>query len=450
MKHDNEVMQIFYGQMQNKELLINPLDRFAYPEYEKQYNQYKPVNDFKVFIRNLKRYDKKFKNPMNCYISAYDYDARHDIHDFHKQNNNYKHTSFGYKLKPSYERLAYPYEKYVYFDRIFHDFDAELLDMHKDFLKQSDVSLKEKQEYLQEVIEHSNLIRKPLQEAKELGKAYEMIGLKPVYLFSGKGIHLYVFFDAIKLKYPAYMLTNLYKNLQGNPEKEKDNRFKTLDNKVFEPARKSRIVLSVNPKTNLYVKPINPNWTPFEIIDDARSSEVNYDIDLTGNDSRQFHKALQSYDIKRQHEIDKMKARQKLQPFKRSVIQINKNKMQIARPIDAVKLLQYPCFNKMTKNDASMLLLMNVLSFTHLNSAKEIQDAASEFWNAKGIKIDKDSKGLNRIKRSVKKYPYGNNAMKKQGNCIDCQNWQDCWKYNVQFIDEYYEMIEKYKIKQNY
>ena len=111
------------------------------------------------------------------------------------QNGNYKETAFGLKLKPSDERTIYPYAKHIVLDRIFHDFDAPLSFEDKEFMKNPAIAIAEKREHMKEILFTKHLAEKPLQEAKTLGQFYQdKMGLKPIYVFSGKGIHLYIHF----------------------------------------------------------------------------------------------------------------------------------------------------------------------------------------------------------------------------------------------------------------
>lgn len=439
MEH-KELLKEFYGDKMNRELLINPLDWNEYPEYENQFRDYKPINDSKSLIRCMNYANRKYDETMNLYVSAYDYDHAHDIHQFHLANDNYKKTPFGLKLKPSGERTIYPYNDHIVLDRIFHDFDAPLSFDDKQYMKNPAISIGEKREHMKEILFTKHLAEKPLQEAKTLGQFYQdKMGLKPTYLFSGKGIHLYIHFKPIKLEFTKDVLSGFCKAIIDT------FKFQTLDESVFEPARKSRILTSRNPKTDYYVKPINPEWEYFEILDDVESPDINVEVDAS-HENDAIHKVFKFNDDKAKKNKHLQDLNRKMNLQKRPKIFASKNQTVIANPDDAIKLMQYPCFNAMKFSDYNNLVLVNVLSFTDLEDADMVQDAMLKFWENKGFtKMQKSEQGFHRIERSQKRYSFTNNTMKRIGLCIECQDWKHCFKNNLKLDGTYHDKLETYK-----
>ena len=437
---NKELLKSFYGTSMNKEFLINPLNQSDYPEYARQYNKLWPCNSHKDLVRKMNYVEREYPMTMNTFISAYDYDHQHDIHRFHLENGNYKETPFGLRLKPSNERTIFPYNNHIILDRIFHDFDAELSFEDEQFMKNPAISIDDKREHMRTILFQKHLAEKPLKEAKTLGRFYaDKMGLKPIYVFSGKGIHLYIHFKPIKLEFTNYVLNGLYKAIVGT------FKFKTLDESVFESARKSRILTSRNPKTDYYVKPINPEWEYFEILDDVESSRINVEVDVN-HENDVIHKVLKSHD-------DMAKKNKKLQDLnrkmtirKRPTVYSENKQTVIAVPDDVVKLMQYPCFNAMGFGDYNNLMLVNLLSFTDLKDASDVQDAMIQFWKSKGINgMVKSESGFNRVKKNLRKYIVTNNTMKRLGLCRECDDWKHCFRYNMKLNELYDDKLETYK-----
>ena len=203
--------------------------------------------------------------------------------------------------------------------------------------------------------------------------------------------------------------------------------------KVFEPARKSRILTSRNPKTDYYVKPINPNWEYFELLDDVESPSINVDVDVNdyGDDSK-IIEVLTSHDEIAKQLQKEQRIRNQMMPSSRPRIHANKNQTIIANPDDVVKLMQYPCFNDMKFSDYNNLVLVNILSFTDLKDANDVQDAMLKFWENKDIRnMKKSESGFKRVKMNDKKYSFTNNTMKRLDLCHECDDWKHCFKYNL-------------------
>ena len=439
-KQHQELLKEFYGNEMNREFFINPLEWNQYPEYEKQYNELSPCNSHKDLIRKMRYTAKHYPMTMNTFISAYDYDHTYDIHRFHVENGHYKETPFGLRLKPSNERRPYPYNEHIILDRIFHDFDAPLRFEDKEFMKNPAIAIDEKREYMKKILFEKHLAEKPLQEAKTLGRFYhEKMGLNPIYVYSGKGIHLYILFKPIKLEFTNVVLNGLCKAIIDT------FKFKTLDANVFESARKSRILTSRNPKTDYYVKPINPNWSYFEMLDDVESSRINVDVDA-GHDNDVIHQVLKGHDDKAKKDKKLQELNRKMAIRKRPRIYANENQTMIANPDDVVKLLQFPCFKEMKYSDDNNLLLVNLLSFTDLKDADDVQDAMLKFWENKGIKdMQKSESGFKRVERNFRKYIFTNNSLKKRQLCHECDDWKRCFQYNLKFNQQYEDKLETYK-----
>ena len=378
---------------------------------------------------------------MNTFISAYDYDHQHDIHRFHLENGNYKETPFGLKLKAAGERTIFPYNNHIILDRIFHDFDAPLSFEDEQFMKDPAIAIDEKREHMKEILFQKHIAETPLREAKTLGRFYqERMGMKPIYVFSGKGIHLYILFKPIKLEFTNHVLNGLYKAIVET------FKFKTLDESVFESARKSRILTSRNPKTDYYVKPINPEWSYFEILDDVESPAINVEVDAD-HENDVIHQVLKAHDDAAKKLQKERKIRNQMMPTSRPKIYANKNQTVIAHPEDAVKLLQYPCFNDMKFSDFNNLALVNLLSFTDLEDADDVQDAMLNFWKSKGINgMVKSESGFKRVERNIRKYLITNKTMDNKLNlCSHCQDWKRCFRYNLKLNELYYDKLETYK-----
>ena len=128
-------------------------------------------------------------------------------------------------------------------------------------------------------------------------------------------------------------------------------------------------------------------------------------------------------------------------------IYANKNQTVIAKPDDAVKLLQYPCFNQMEYSDFNNLALVNLLSFTDLEDADKVQDAMLKFWESKGIKgMVKSESGFKRVKRNLRKYIITNRTMDNKLNlCRHCQDWKTCFRDNLKLDETYHDKLETYK-----
>ena len=441
LKDDQEqLLKTFYGNMVNKEFYVMPLEWNQYPEYKNHYPMLKPTNSIDSLIKRMNHAERKYKQIMNIYISAYDFDKEHDIFEYHMKNGNYKETRYGLVLKPSDERTIYPYSKHVFLDRIFHDFDAELSFDDKQFMKNPEIAIDEKREHMKNILFEKHIAEKPLQEALMLGNFYqEKMGLKPTYVFSGKGIHLYIHFKPIKLEFTNYVLSNLSKAIMDTFH------FKTFDENVFESARKSRILTSQNPKTSYYVKPINPHWEYFEILDDVESPSINVDVQLD-HEVDSIHKVLIAHDKIAKQKEKENKLNKRMTITKRPKIFANKNQTVIARPEDAVHLLQYPCFNHMKFSDYNNLVLVNLWSWTDLKDANDVQDAMLMFWQHKGIKdMQKNEHGFKRVQKNYKKYIFTENSMKKMDLCRFCDNWKSCFRYQIRFNHDYYDKLNEHK-----
>ena len=442
MKQDHiDLLERFYGQKMNREFMVNALDWHRFPEYKKHYTDLWPCNSHKKLIRKMRYVERNYRMTMNTFISAYDYDHEHDIHRFHLENGNYKDTPFGLRLKPSDERTKFPYNKHIILDRIFHDFDADLSFEDEQIMKDPAIAIEEKREHMKEILFQKHIAETPLNEAKTLGRFYqEKMGLKPIYVFSGKGIHLYIMFKPIKLEFTNHVLNGLYKAIVET------FKFKTLDESVFESARKSRILTSRNPKTDYYVKPINPEWSYFEILDDVESPDINVEVDVNhGNDV--IHQVLKPHDDAAKKLQKERKIRNQMMPTTRPKVYANKDQTVIASPEDAVKLLQYPCFNNMKYSDFNNLALVNLLSFTDLKDADDVQDAMLKFWQSKGINgMVKSESGFKRVEKNIRKYLITNRTMENKLNlCSHCQDWKRCFRYNLKLNELYYDKLETYK-----
>ena len=438
-----ELLENFYGISFNKDFLVKGLDWDDYPEYKRHYPKSHPINNSKRLVKRMDMVKKKYKQTMNTYISAYDYDHDHDIHQFHLDHGNYLETPYGLKLKPYNERTIYPYNKHIILDRIFHDFDSPLSFEDEQMMKDPAIAIHDKREHMRTILFQKHIAEKPLRYAKQLGDFYQRMGLKPTYVFSGKGIHLYIHFRPIRLEFPNYVLNELYKAIKQTFKFDED----IFDKKVFEPARKSRILTSRNPKTDYYVKPINPNWEYFELLDDVESPSINVDVDVNdyGDDSK-IIEVLTSHDEIAKQLQKEQRIRNQMMPSSRPRIHANKNQTIIANPDDVVKLMQYPCFNDMKFSDYNNLVLVNILSFTDLKDANDVQDAMLKFWENKGFtKMQKNQQGFHRVKENDKKYSFTQNTMKRIGLCQECQDWQRCFRYNMKLNQVYDDKLETYK-----
>ena len=136
-----------------------------------------------------------------------------------------------------------------------------------------------------------------------------------------------------------------------------------------------------------------------------------------------------------------------MMPTTRPKVYANKDQTVIASPEDAVKLLQYPCFNNMRYSDFNNLALVNLLSFTDLKDADDVQDAMLKFWQSKGINgMVKSESGFKRVEKNIRKYLITNRTMENKLNlCSHCQDWKRCFRYNLKLNELYYDKLETYK-----
>lgn len=455
LESNKELLTNFYGKTFNKEFRAIPL-KIDMDEYMNSRTIYRPVTDIATLIKLTDVHVNKKNNYPNVFISAYDFNPLNNIDKFHRDNKNYvmRYGKPTTRLVKKEDRTKYPYAKNIILDRLFIDFDRDYSDYQKEQVREKS-SCKEMREQNKEFIEQGTA-RRPIEEARKLGKWFKNnYDLEPLYFFSGsKGCHLYVTFKPIKLHYPKEVLNKFIGTLVT------DLKLTTLDTKVLEPARPSRIPTGRHPKTGYYVQPFKDNYDYFDIIDFSEDPETSFIPEVTFTNTK-IHEILKLYD---EIEIQKAKVEKakNINPIKSNVKFIPKGMIAITKPEDVIQLLSFPCFNNMKWDDYHNLLLVNLLYYTDLETDEDVQKAMVYFWQPKGINMSLTAKGLARVKANKKgKYPPTNNTMKTLNLCpisdpsanLDnykcCSNWKECFRYKLKLDESYNKKIKDYREKLN-
>lgn len=220
-------------------------------------------NDANVdFERNISNFLIKYSNPKSNFNGS-----------LYSQVTYYK-TIGGLRDKAESERYA---------NMLFFDFDVGSDELHrlKNEIKNTYNDLTGKQrlnqvknlqlEY-QNLLFETDVLEKPLNDAKTLHSYLKSSNINSYAVFSGsKGIHLYVFFDECKLRnYTdiSYKLAESYKSRL---------KLDTLDLSVNKDAiaRKSRVIYSNHATSNLFTIPIDiESDSVTEILTNAKKQSV--------------------------------------------------------------------------------------------------------------------------------------------------------------------------------
>lgn len=186
-----------------------------------------------------------------------------------------------------------------------HDLKVKLKNTYDDLTGKDRIKkINEIQKEYQNILYTTDILQKPLSDAKKLYDFFKSNNIKPYTVFSGsKGIHLYIFFDECKLSNCSeisYKLADSYKSALDLP---------TLDLAVNKDAiaRKSRIIYSKHGTSNLFVTPFDiESESIADVLDKSRKQHIEqFDLDDYVIKDNNFINLLKSIDddLKTKNEI---------------------------------------------------------------------------------------------------------------------------------------------------
>jgi len=384
------------------------------------------INFNRIPVYSLEKLIKLFNvyqgRNCNVYTSVYTYDPGKPI-----------------PMKKPAPRYIYPYNKNVILDRIFIDFDKDLTDKaqteYNNLLLDSS-----RQDFYQRLIEQGQA-KAPINEAKTV---YEYIVKSfqgnPTLIFSGaKGCHLYIHFNPVKLQHPKETILHFVNKL------EELLNLKHMDDAVKgDFSRVSRIPTSKHPKTDLYAHPWKVDYSYNEIIENSKNKNIPFDtLDLEAARSN-LTDLLYNIDSYFESQKERLKYESILRKHTRKNIVSSRDKVKIEAPEDILLLNQFPCFQALPYTHDSRVILALICLWMGLDPGSTVE-ALKIFAEDKGYY--NPSKHLNDIRqiKSLKKYPFTCNSMKKHKlcKCKDgfCKNW---FYLKLDLPDEFYKLIENY------
>ncbi len=404
---------------------------------------------------------------FDAYATAYCFEG---LHGFNLNENNYKSRRHR-EYKASRLRKPFPYSENVILDRLFFDFDmtheqilkAENVAYDKDDLDDIDAKLKtvkeneteilsdatfeEKLDYFYRKFNESIYFRQPLEDAKRVSKMFkEQYGLDSVLVFTGsKGVHLYPLFHPIRIKYATEVIRFIGEAIA------RQLKTSTLDPHVLYLSTKSRIPFTYNTKTNMTAIPFNENADYFSIIDEShkmskeKAKDSSFQLESSFrfprvNDSTKIHELLregEAYFTKRHQDEERRRNQSRILTHKGYNIE-HRNQITIKNPQDVEALHQFPCFNQLDlHNRTDLITFVGFLSFTHLETAEEVQEANIRFWKSRGGHLKRSKKGLYQTESVFRKYYLTSNSMRRRGYCMDCPQGR-CFRHKLRMRAEYY------------
>lgn len=437
-------------------------------------NHFRGFCQGKSTFLNSYRDQWRLREEFSLFTTAYLFEG---LHDFHKEHGNYK-ANRRREYKSSDNRTPFNYKDSIILDRLYFDFDmtssmilkAENVSCDMDDLAVVDANLKElkgnerdilsdatfqdKADYYYRKFNESVYFRQPLEDARKVEKMFEsQFGIKGHHVFTGsKGVHSYYLFKPVRIKYATevirFIADKIFRQLK----------IETGDPHVLHDTTKSRVPFSYNPKTNMTVTPFNIDEDYFTIIDNSHklSKAKGFDTSksLPSNiptpmmqESDKLKELLlqgEAY-FERMHKENDARQRQFNLLNQRKYNIRHLNQITIETPSDVDKLLEFPCFRRLEWKDRTLqVTFVGFLSFTHLKSAEDVQEANLRFWRQKGVNLQKSRQGLYQTRSVYQKYYLTHNTMKRQGLCQNCQN---CFRDKLRMNPLYYERFIEQKAK---
>ena len=408
------------------------------------------------------------KRDFSLYVSAYSFRG---LLDFSKKNNSFK-GKYGHRYKSSKYRKPFPYDTRTRIDRLFWDFDMT----HEMILKAEGIQLKreatlddieselkeikaeEKKElealdfnrkarYFYQKFTETEYFREPLKEARKLGKIFSsQFNIEPYFVFTGsKGVHLYFLFEGRDFVCPSEVIKGFSEKIFSQLKLE------TTDSHPLTCNAKSRIPFSYNPKTNLSAVPFSEDDDYFSILDRSLSfslspklkKEIDIEAhlgDIIGQNSEELVATLTDWDNEfHRKEVEAKKRSKEKHLFNQSDYAFRyKNQISIKTPSDALKLLNFPCFQRLDITQRRDLVGLNgFLSFTDLETIEDIQQAFILFCNERGANMQRTKDGLKQTESVYHKHYLTNSSMRRNGYCQNCK-YQNCFRNKV-FTKPLYE-----------
>lgn len=211
------------------------------------------------------------ENPKNLYLHLH-------------RNNGYHHcliSNYDHRRK---DNLKQPDHRFMYFDRVFFDFDIshKKISNIKNILKNLRAKGLNNSKFLQDKLRNKirdliideRIVEPAINEAKNFSNKFsEVYGKDLALFFSGcKGAHAYAFFEPTRFK-------NFNQTIHwlGNHIK-KSFKYDTMDLKVFDKpsSRKTRIPYSKHPYTHLSVVPFTLDDEYDTIMEKALKPQVEF------------------------------------------------------------------------------------------------------------------------------------------------------------------------------
>ena len=308
-----------------------------------------------------------------------------------------------------------------------------------------------KQKDFRNLIFNKDLLRPVYDETMRfIHELEDGMNLKVYLTLSGSsGFHVNLFMPDQKLPYIEYTRKELHRIFRDKLYLNYQD-----DNVLDALTRKQRVPYSINPKSNLLVRPIPSDISYDDLLQLIKNNKYTVD-DFSMEDyyvTDEFIDMLHYFDnrgksiaIKKKEEAELWQQKHKNKSNINSG-KIFKGQINITKPEDAIKLLSFQCFNQMEYDDYYNLLLVNLLWNTGLPDAESVQKAMIYFWQQKGHDMKLSKSGLKRVAaNSQGKYAPTNNTMKKNQLCSECKDWKQCFRYKLYLKPEYKERIQAYK-----
>ena len=444
------------------------------PSNPSQENHFRGFCQQESSFLNSYRMQWKGRHEFSLFTTAYLF---HGLHDFNKENRNYKSIKRR-ELKSSHYRKPFNYGDNIILDRLYFDFDmtpnqiliaenvpcdTDDLDLINEKMKQvkaeerktlHDATFDEKLDFYYRKFNESIYFRQPLEDAKKVARMFEsQFNIKGHHVFTGsKGVHSYYLFKPVRIRHATSVIRFIADKIFNQLK------ITTGDSHVLHDTTKSRVPFSYNPKTNMTVTPFNLDDDYFTIIDRShelsRSHGFNPLEDLPFKidppvlqESDKLHDLLlqgESYFDKVCKENEESRRRFNLLNQRKYNIEY-KNQITIEKPSDVDKLLQFPCFQQFQfESRTNKLTFVGFLSFTHLKSVEDVQEANIRFWRQKGVNLKRSRQGLYQTQTVYRKYYLTDNSMRNHDYCRGC-DFKDCFRNKIKMHPSYYAKIEEHK-----
>ena len=410
---------------------------------------------------------------FSLFVSAYGF---RDLWKFSKQNHSFK-GNFSYRYKASRFRKPFPFAERTMIDRLFWDFDmssemilkaegvhisrnATLDDIESELkeikaeekreLENKDFGLRA--EYYYHKFTETEYFREPLNEAKKLGEIFSrQFDIEPYFVFTGsKGVHCYFLFKGREFSCPTEVIKGFSEKIFSQLK------LKTTDSHPLTCNAKSRVPFSYNPKTNLSAVPFNIDDDYFSIVDRSfeftckpkTKREISVEDhfgEILNQNSEELFSVLEDWDKEfNRKRMESRKRSRESHLFNQSDYTFrHKNQISINTPSDALRLLEFPCFQRLDiKNRRDLLSLNGYLSFTELESLEDIQRAFILFCNERGASMERTKEGLKQTESVYHKHYLTNSSMQRNGYCQNCK-YQDCFRNKVRMSPLYEKTVHE-------